>query len=62
LVANPGCYATSVILALRPLTKWRIAGGSVLPMQPLGAGLQSQILAGDLRFVRGRSARITLVA
>jgi N-acetyl-gamma-glutamyl-phosphate reductase len=53
LVANPGCYATSVILALRPLTdaNWLSAGGIVVCDCKSGASGAGKELRRDLQFV-----------
>jgi N-acetyl-gamma-glutamyl-phosphate reductase len=53
LVANPGCYATSVILALRPLTQagWIAAGSSVVCDCKSGASGAGKDPRRDLHFV-----------
>jgi N-acetyl-gamma-glutamyl-phosphate reductase len=53
LVANPGCYATSVILALRPLTQagWLAAGSSVVADCKSGASGAGKEPRKDLHFV-----------
>ena len=53
IVANPGCYATSVILALRPLTDagWIAAGSSVVCDCKSGASGAGKELRRDLQFV-----------
>ena len=53
LVANPGCYATSVILALRPLAKagWIAAGRGVICDCKSGASGAGKELRRDLQFV-----------
>jgi N-acetyl-gamma-glutamyl-phosphate reductase len=53
LVANPGCYATSVILALRPLTEagWIFGGSSVIADCKSGASGAGKELRKDLQFV-----------
>lgn len=53
LVANPGCYATSVILALRPLTdaNWIDGGSSVVCDCKSGASGAGKELRRDLQFV-----------
>jgi len=53
MVANPGCYATSVILALRPLTDagWVAAGSSVVCDCKSGASGAGKELRRDLQFV-----------
>lgn len=53
LVANPGCYATSVILALRPLTEagWLAAGSGVVCDCKSGASGAGKQLRRDLQFV-----------
>jgi N-acetyl-gamma-glutamyl-phosphate reductase len=53
LVANPGCYATSVILALRPLTEegWIAANTSVVCDCKSGATGAGKDPRGDLHFV-----------
>jgi len=52
LVANPGCYATSVILALRPLAEagWIAAGSSVVCDSKSGATGAGKELRRDLQF------------
>src|SRR5579862_183429 len=52
LVANPGCYATSVILALRPLAAagWIAAGDSVVCDCKSGATGAGKELRRDLQF------------
>jgi N-acetyl-gamma-glutamyl-phosphate reductase len=53
IVANPGCYATSVILALRPLTdaSWIAADTSVVCDCKSGASGAGKELRRDLQFV-----------
>jgi N-acetyl-gamma-glutamyl-phosphate reductase len=53
LVANPGCYATSVILALRPLTEagWLAPGASVVCDCKSGASGAGKDPRRDLHFV-----------
>lgn len=53
LVANPGCYATSVILALRPLTDagWVAAESGVVCDCKSGASGAGKELRRDLQFV-----------
>jgi N-acetyl-gamma-glutamyl-phosphate reductase len=53
IVANPGCYATSVILALRPLTDagWIAADSSVVCDCKSGASGAGKELRRDLQFV-----------
>lgn len=53
LVANPGCYATSVILALRPLTDegWIADGSAVICDCKSGASGAGKELRRDLQFV-----------
>ena len=53
LVANPGCYATSVILALRPLTDagWIAEGSSVVADCKSGASGAGKEPRRDLHFV-----------
>src|SRR5262249_29210836 len=53
LVANPGCYATSVILALRPLTEsgWIAPQSSVVCDCKSGASGAGKDLRRDLHFV-----------
>jgi N-acetyl-gamma-glutamyl-phosphate reductase len=53
LVANPGCYATSVILALRPLTQagWLAPGSSVVCDCKSGASGAGKDPRRDLHFV-----------
>ena len=53
LVANPGCYATSVILALRPLTEsgWIDPNSSVVCDSKSGASGAGKDPRGDLHFV-----------
>jgi N-acetyl-gamma-glutamyl-phosphate reductase len=53
LVANPGCYATSVILALRPLTEagWIAADSSVICDCKSGASGAGKDPRRDLHFV-----------
>jgi N-acetyl-gamma-glutamyl-phosphate reductase len=53
IVANPGCYATSVILALRPLTDagWIATGSSVVCDGKSGASGAGKELRRDLQFV-----------
>jgi N-acetyl-gamma-glutamyl-phosphate reductase len=53
LVANPGCYATSVILALRPLTEagWIAADSSVVCDCKSGASGAGKDPRRDLHFV-----------
>jgi N-acetyl-gamma-glutamyl-phosphate reductase len=53
LVANPGCYATSVILALRPLTEagWLAADSSVICDCKSGASGAGKEPRRDLHFV-----------
>lgn len=53
IVANPGCYATSVILALRPLTDagWIAAGSDVVCDCKSGASGAGKELRRDLQFV-----------
>ncbi len=53
LIANPGCYATSVILALRPLTEedWIAAGSSVICDCKSGASGAGKEPRRDLHFV-----------
>src|ERR1700719_3264023 len=53
IVANPGCYATSVILALRPLTDagWIAAGSSVVCDCKSGASGAGKDPRRDLQFV-----------
>lgn len=53
IVANPGCYATSVILALRPLTDagWIATGSSVVCDCKSGASGAGKELRRDLQFV-----------
>ena len=53
LVANPGCYATSVILALRPLTEagWIADGSSVICDCKSGASGAGKEPRRDLHFV-----------
>jgi N-acetyl-gamma-glutamyl-phosphate reductase len=53
LVANPGCYATSVILALRPLTQagWISSGSSVVADCKSGASGAGKEPRKDLHFV-----------
>ena len=52
LIANPGCYATSVILALRPLASagWIAAGSSVVCDCKSGATGAGKELRRDLQF------------
>ncbi len=52
LVANPGCYATSVILALRPLSEagWIAEGTSVVADCKSGASGAGKELRRDLHF------------
>ena len=52
LVANPGCYATSVILALRPLAEagWIAEGASVVCDCKSGATGAGKELRRDLQF------------
>ena len=52
LIANPGCYATSVILALRPLAAagWIAAGDSVVCDCKSGATGAGKELRRDLQF------------
>ena len=52
LVANPGCYATSVILAVRPLadTGWIAAGSTVVCDCKSGATGAGKELRRDLQF------------
>jgi N-acetyl-gamma-glutamyl-phosphate reductase len=52
LVANPGCYATSVILAVRPLADagWIAAGSSVVCDCKSGATGAGKELRRDLQF------------
>jgi N-acetyl-gamma-glutamyl-phosphate reductase len=52
LVANPGCYATSVILALRPLAEagWIAGGASVVCDCKSGATGAGKELRRDLQF------------
>ena len=53
LIANPGCYATSVILALRPLSEedWIAAGSSVICDCKSGASGAGKEPRRDLHFV-----------
>jgi N-acetyl-gamma-glutamyl-phosphate reductase len=53
IVANPGCYATSVILALRPLTDagWIATASSVVCDCKSGASGAGKELRRDLQFV-----------
>jgi N-acetyl-gamma-glutamyl-phosphate reductase len=53
IVANPGCYATSVILALRPLTDagWIATAGGVVCDCKSGASGAGKELRRDLQFV-----------
>lgn len=53
LVANPGCYATSVILALRPLVEagWIAVERGVICDCKSGASGAGKELRGDLQFV-----------
>ena len=53
LVANPGCYATSVILALRPLTEsgWIAPNSSVVCDSKSGASGAGKDPRSDLHFV-----------
>jgi N-acetyl-gamma-glutamyl-phosphate reductase len=53
LVANPGCYATSVILALRPLTEagWVADNSGVVCDCKSGASGAGKELRRDLQFV-----------
>jgi N-acetyl-gamma-glutamyl-phosphate reductase len=53
IVANPGCYATSVILALRPLTNagWVAADSGVVCDCKSGASGAGKELRRDLQFV-----------
>jgi N-acetyl-gamma-glutamyl-phosphate reductase len=53
IVANPGCYATSVILALRPLTDagWIAGNSSVVCDCKSGASGAGKELRRDLQFV-----------
>jgi N-acetyl-gamma-glutamyl-phosphate reductase len=53
IVANPGCYATSVILALRPLTDagWVATSSSVVCDCKSGASGAGKELRRDLQFV-----------
>lgn len=53
IVANPGCYATSVILALRPLTDaaWIAEGSTVVCDCKSGASGAGKELRRDLQFV-----------
>lgn len=53
IVANPGCYATSVILALRPLTdaSWIAADTNVVCDCKSGASGAGKALRRDLQFV-----------
>jgi N-acetyl-gamma-glutamyl-phosphate reductase len=53
LIANPGCYATSVILALHPLTQvgWLSAGSSVVADCKSGASGAGKEPRKDLQFV-----------
>jgi len=53
LVANPGCYATSVILAVRPLADagWIAAGSSVICDCKSGASGAGKDPRRDLQFV-----------
>jgi len=53
LVANPGCYATSVILALHPLSQagWPAPGSSVICDCKSGASGAGKELRRDLQFV-----------
>ena len=53
IVANPGCYATSVILALRPLTDaaWLAAGSDVICDCKSGASGAGKEPRKDLHFV-----------
>src|SRR6202049_3508424 len=53
IVANPGCYATSVILALRPLTDagWIAAGSTVVCDCKSGASGAGKEPRRDLQFV-----------
>jgi N-acetyl-gamma-glutamyl-phosphate reductase len=53
IVANPGCYATSVILALRPLTDvgWIAVDSSVVCDCKSGASGAGKELRRDLQFV-----------
>jgi N-acetyl-gamma-glutamyl-phosphate reductase len=53
IVANPGCYATSVILALRPLTDagWTAADSTVVCDCKSGASGAGKELRRDLQFV-----------
>jgi N-acetyl-gamma-glutamyl-phosphate reductase len=52
LVANPGCYATSVVLAVRPLTDtgWVAAGSTVVCDCKSGATGAGKELRRDLQF------------
>jgi len=53
LVANPGCYATSVILALHPLTQtdWIASGSSIVADCKSGASGAGKEPRKDLHFV-----------
>jgi N-acetyl-gamma-glutamyl-phosphate reductase len=53
LIANPGCYATSVILALRPLSEanWIATGSSVICDCKSGASGAGKEPRRDLQFV-----------
>lgn len=53
LIANPGCYATSVILALRPLSAagWIAAGRGIICDCKSGASGAGKELRRDLQFV-----------
>jgi len=53
VIANPGCYATSVILALRPFTDagWIAPGSSVVCDCKSGASGAGKELRRDLQFV-----------
>jgi N-acetyl-gamma-glutamyl-phosphate reductase len=51
LIANPGCYATSVILALRPLVDCIAAGSSVICDCKSGASGAGKDPRRDLHFV-----------
>jgi N-acetyl-gamma-glutamyl-phosphate reductase len=53
LIANPGCYATSVILALRPLTEenWVAAGTGIVCDCKSGASGAGKEFRRDLHFV-----------
>ena len=56
LVANPGCYATSVLLALRPLLKSQIAIGSPI-VADSKSGVSGAGRAPQARFALRRSRR-----